>query len=104
MKRSTGWRPTTDQRPQFFSNFPFRPVEAGKKHAAPAVESISYYRAILQLEVQCRCDQLGRNLEQFLRQRDEFLGRETAMPFVHRLSQRERKDAARRPARQIIRA
>ena len=73
------------------------PVPGEEQRAGPAIteaklanglEIVGYHRAILKFEVECRCDQLRWNLKQLLRQRDEFLDKQTAMTVVHRLGKR----------------
>ena len=51
---------------QLLGDLPFGPVEAGEEDAAPAVEIIGDYRAILKFEAKRRFDELCRHLEQLL--------------------------------------
>ena len=53
-----------------------------------ALEVIGDYGAAFELEAERRFDELSRDFEQRLSERDELFGREPAMPFVHRLGQR----------------
>src|SRR4029077_769613 len=68
-------------------NLPFGPVEPRKENAPAALEVISDYGAIFELEGECRFDKLRWHFEQSLSERDQLFGREPAMPFVHCLGE-----------------
>src|SRR6516165_7416624 len=81
-------RPSDSERLELFGDLPLGPVEAGEEDAAMALEVIGDYGAAFELEAERRFDELSRDFEQRLSERDELFGREPAMPFVHRLGQR----------------
>jgi hypothetical protein len=76
------------ERLELFGDLPLGPVEPGKEDATVALEVIGDYGATFELEAECRFDELSRYFEQRLSERDELIGRQSAMPFVHRLGQR----------------
>ena len=85
--RRPGW-PGGHENPQSFGNGLLGPVEAGQEHAAAAFQLVGHDVPGLQLQRQCRCDQVIGNFQQLGGQRRQLLHRQTAMPLVHRLGQR----------------
>ena len=76
-------------------------LDRGLSDRQERLEIVGDYRAVPQFEVERGCDQLGWNLKQLLRKRDELLGGETAMPLIHGLSKRE-GDAGAHPDQCIL--
>ena len=66
-------RASDGQRLELLGNLPLGPVEAGEEDAAAAIEIIGDDRAILKLQAERRLDELGRHLEQLLRQGETAL-------------------------------
>ena len=85
--RRPGW---TDghENAQSLSNGLLGPIEAGQEHAAAAFQLVGHDVPGLQLQPQCRCDQVIGNFQQFGGQHRQLLHRQTAMTLVHRLGQR----------------
>src|SRR6266446_921444 len=82
------WRTSDCERLEPFGDLPLGPVEAGEEDATVAFQVIGDYGATLELEAECRVDELYRYFEQRLWERDQFLGGQPAMPLVHRLGKR----------------
>ena len=76
------------QRVELLGDLPFGPIEPGEEHAAPAIEIVGDNRTFVKLEAERGVDEFGRNLQKLVREREKFLGGETAMPFVHGLGKR----------------
>ena len=68
-------RSSDRERLELFGNLPLSPVEAGEEDATAAVEVIGDYGATLELEAECRVDELCRYFEQRLCERDQLFGR-----------------------------
>ena len=64
------------------------PVQAGQEHAVGFADPVGDHRALLQLEIERGADQVRRDLEQALRQRNQLGDRQAAMSLVHRLGER----------------
>jgi hypothetical protein len=73
---------------EIFGNLSLSPVEAREEGATAALEVIGDYGATFELEAQRRFDELYRYFEQRPSERDQLFGRQPAMPFVHRFSER----------------
>ena len=67
---------------------PLGPVQARQKHARRLADPVGDDRALGQLQIERRADQLLRHLEQLLGERDQLVGRQAAMALVHGLGQR----------------
>ena len=72
---------------QPFGDLLLRPIEPGQEDAAVAVQRIGHHIAGLKFQGQRGLDQVCRHLDQRLGLRRQFLRRQTAMAFVHRLGQ-----------------
>jgi hypothetical protein len=57
--------------------------------AAPLIEAVGDHGAVLKFEADCRLDQLRRNLQQPLREANQLLCRQAAVPVVHSLGECE---------------
>ena len=65
-------------------------IEAGEKHAVGLADPVGDHGAFGPLEIEGGPDQVRRGLEQALGERYQLLGRQPAVPFVHRLGEGER--------------
>ena len=65
-------------------------IEAREKHAVGLADPVGDHGAFGTLEIEGGPDQVRRGLEQALGERYQLLGRQPAMPLVHRLGERER--------------
>jgi hypothetical protein len=66
----------------------FGAMQTGKENTVRITEAVSNHRAIGQLEIEGRSDQVLRHVEEFFGQRRKFGHRQTAMAVVHRFGQR----------------
>ena len=66
----------------------FGPVQPPEEYAGRILHGVGNHRAFGQLQVQRGADQLAGNLQEFGRERPEFLFRQAAMTLVHRFGQR----------------
>ena len=73
--------------PQALGNDLFGPVKARQEDTARAIQEVSHDLSRLQLQRQCRRDQVVGDLEQLARQARQLFHRQAAMPLAHRLGQ-----------------
>ncbi len=64
------------------------PLETSQKYTRRVAHPVGDHRALPQFEVEAGLDQLLRHLKELLGQGHQFIRRQTAMTFVHRLGQR----------------
>ena len=77
-------------------------IEAGKKRAIGLADPVGDHGAFGHLEIEGGADQVRRGLEQALRERYQFLGRQPAVPFVHRLGEGERNAGPETDHRRLL--
>src|SRR6202023_3774323 len=82
-------RSSARQRLELLGDLPFGPIESGEEYAAALLETIGDNRAVLKFESKGGLDKIRWNLEQLLREGNKFVGRQGAMPAVHRFGERE---------------
>ena len=73
---------------QSVSDAALGPIEARQKHARRFTDPIGDHGALGELQIEGRADQLLRHLEQLLGERDQFIGRQSAMTLVHGFGER----------------
>ena len=76
------------QSPQALGDGLLGPIEARQEDASAALQLVGHEVPGLQLQRQCRGDQVLRHLQQPGGQGRQLLHRQTAMPLIHRLGQR----------------
>ena len=66
----------------------FGPIQPREEHATSSIEIVCDDCPSLDFEAKRGLDKFGRSLQELLREWEQLLGGETAMPFVHRLGER----------------
>ena len=69
-------------------------IESGQKDAAPAVDLVGNDGTGLKLKTECRLDAIGGDLKQGACAGNKLIGRQAAVPLIHRLRQCKRNAGA----------
>jgi hypothetical protein len=79
----------SEESPQPLCDRLLGPIQSGQEHAAAAVQQVAHDLSGLQLQRQRRFDQRCRDFEQLAGQRRQLINGQTAVPVIHRFSQRK---------------